>query len=106
MRVLGDRLVVTATGELSDLNYKPKNWMGGVEVELVNTVALRVGGDTSVQTAEGLRLGLGIAARWGSFIGVGFDYSSTRRDFFGGVNRYRLGVQLLAATRGLDLSRL
>jgi hypothetical protein len=38
----------------------------GVEVDVASTLALRIGGDDSDETPEGLRWGFGAAIRWGS----------------------------------------
>jgi hypothetical protein len=98
---------VTVSGEVAfdDVMDRQQN-MCGVEVVLLDGLAARLGTWTSVHWDHRDSRGLGLAARYGTDVGLAVDYSRTEFEELGNVERYMLTLGLLTCSRGLNLMAL
>ncbi len=99
------RLTMTLVGEWSYRDRSSRwNRAGGVELEIADCAAFRVGADPADGAVNSHRWGCGGALRWGDLWGVGIDFSRTDLGVLGAhTDRFMLSLQMLDVRRGLDL---
>jgi hypothetical protein len=95
---------VTLSGELQ-YDDPMERWirMGGIEVVLLDLIAVRYGRYHADRATREGTVGLGVKARYGDYLGLRFDYSKTEYEVFGDLERVMLRIQLLNCRDACDL---